>query len=195
MNAISQQCEVEFSYLIKYLSEPPSYAAVTPIKEIPLGDIDGILQWNKFRASVAAGVNELVRRPAKQAEWDRTCAQMLKVLVELDVGAEATEKGEMSAWLTTYLSQRPPVDTLEEAATSEYPFVEADTGRVVLFGSGFRRWLYLTFQERVNPKELGRRLRAFGAEPGSVNITEGGKRSSRSIWRLPANFGGGTHGG
>jgi hypothetical protein len=188
MDAVGSQCKVEFTHFVKYLSDPPGYAAVTPLKEIPLGEIDGILNWHKFRGSIAAGLNTLIDR-FKPSEWDRVCDLILRSLVELDVGVEATERGELASWLAQYLLQRPPVDSLEEAATSEYPFVEE--GRVVMFGPAFKRWLYLTYQEKVTNKELGRRLRAFGCEPDKINLTDSaGKRTSRGIWRLPAGVGG-----
>jgi hypothetical protein len=191
MDGVGAQCEVEFTHIVKYLSEPPSYTAVTPIKEVQLGDVDGILQWHKFRASMAAGLNMLVPR-FKPVEWDRICSQMLGALVELDVGSEATERGEMAAWLATYLAQRPAVDSVSEAVTSEYPFKD-DEGRVVMFGPAFKRWLYLTYQERLTNKDLGRRLRQFGCEPDKVNVeNRDGKRTSRGIWRLPATAGSGT---
>lgn len=187
MDAVSSQLEVEITHLVKYMSEPPSYAAVTPIKEIPLGGIDGITNWHKCRDSLGAGLNTLIRR-FKPGDWDRICDQMLHVVVELDVGSEATERGELSSWLSGYLSQRPPVDTLEEAATSEYPYV--DDGRVVMFGPAFKRWLYLTYQEKITNKDLGRRLRAFGCEPDKVNVNDtSGKRTTRAIWRLPVGVG------
>lgn len=186
LDVIGQQLGLEVLHFIKYLSEPPQFALVTPTQTIPLGGADGILVWAKFRQAVWETVGHQIER-FKAVEWDRITQLIPRAWEEQDIGAEATERGEVAAWLSQYLSQRPPVDTVSEAATSEYPYT-AD-GRVVLFGPAFRRWLYLTYQERVTNKELGRRLRAFGCEPDKVNVEDDGKRTTRGIWRLPAGVG------
>lgn len=186
LDVIGQQVGMELIHFIKYASEPPAYAAVTPTGMIPLGGTDGFLRWDKFRQACAGYANVLIPR-FKPAQWDRICELILKAVEEQDVGAEATERGEVSAWLSQYLAQRPPVDTVEEAATSEYPYVDSD--RVVLFGPAFKRWLWLTYQERLTNKDMGRRLRAFGCEPDKINVDVDGKRTSRGIWRLPAGVG------
>lgn len=188
LDVIGQQLGIEVLHFIKYLSEPPQFALVTPTATIPLGGADGILVWAKFRQAVWESVGHQIER-FKAAEWDRVTSLIPRAWEEQDIGAEATERGEVAAWLSAYLSQRPPVDTVQEAAQSEYPFV-GDDSRVVLFGPAFRRWLYLTYQERVTNKELGRRLRSFGCEPDKVNVEDpDGKRTSRGIWRLPSGAG------
>lgn len=183
LDTIGQQLGLEVLHFIKYLSDPPQFALVTPTSTIPLGGADGILTWAKFRQSVWETVGHSIDR-FKAVEWDRVTSLIPAAWEEQDVGAEATERGEVAAWLAAYLSNRPATDTVEEAAASEYPFRD-DEGRVCMFGPAFRRWLYLTYQERVTNKELGRRLRAFGCEPDKVNVDEAGKRTSRGIWRLP----------
>lgn len=184
LDAASEMLGMEVIHLIKYLSDPPAWALATPVKTFPLGDSSGFLQWHKFRQAVVDGCNYLIDR-FKPAEWDQLVRLLLKAVEEQDVGSEATERGEIAAWLAQYLVQRPPVDTLADASTSEYPYLE--NGRVVLFGPAFRRWLYLTYQEKVTNQALGRRFRDYGCEPDKVNI-EGpnGKRTSRTVWRLPA---------
>jgi hypothetical protein len=191
LDVIGQQLGMEVLHFIKYLSDPPQFAVVTPTATIPLGGSDGILVWAKFKAAVWESVGHQIER-FKPSEWDRVTRLIPRAWEEQDVGAEATERGEVAAWLAQYLSQRPPVDTLEEAASSEYPFND-ENGRVVLFGPAFRRWLYLTYQERVTNKELGRRLRAFGCEPDKLNVADQtGKRTTRGIWRLPPSAGQGV---
>jgi len=183
LDAVGQQMGLEVLHFIKYLSDPPSYAMVTPTETIPLGGADGILVWAKFKQSVWQAVGHSIPR-FKTVDWDRLCEIVPALCEEQDVGAEATERGEVHAWLAADRSQRPATDTVEEAAASEYPFNDG-SGRVCMFGPAFRRWLYLTYQERVTNKELGRRLRAFGCEPDKINVDEAGKRTSRGIWRLP----------
>lgn len=184
LDVIGQQLGIEVVHVIKYLSDPPQFALVTPTTTIPLGGADGILVWAKFKQALWESVGHQIER-FKAVEWDRVTQLIPRAWEEQDIGAEATERGEVAAWLAAYLAQRPAVDSLDEAASSEYPFVEESTDRVCLFGPAFRRWLYLTYQERLQNKEMGRRLRSFGCEPDKVTIEVNGKRTSRGIWRLP----------
>lgn len=184
LDVIGSQLGFEILHVLKYLSDPAQFALVTPTSTILLGGNDGILVWSKFKAAVWEAVGIQVPR-FKAAEWDRITELVPKAWEEQDIGAEATERGETVAWLAAYLAQRPPVEDMKEAASSEYPFVDSD-GRVVMFGPAFRRWLFLTYQERVTNVQLGRRLKAFGCNPDKVTVEEAGKRTSRSIWRLPA---------
>lgn len=183
-DSVSTQLGIEVVHFIKYMSDPPAYACeVAGGAIVDLGGADGILRYDKFKQSVWQSIDEQIPR-FKQAEWDRITALIPMLCVKQDVGAEATDRGEMGAWLSGYLGQRPPVDTMEEATTSEYPYFDEEK-RVVMFGQAFKRWLYLTFQERISNKDLGKRLRAFGCEPGKVNVDVAGKRSTRAVWRLP----------
>lgn len=187
LDVIGQQLGLEIIHFIKYTSEPPAFALVTPTHQIDLGGADGILVWSKFRQSVWEATGHQIDR-FRTAAWDQITSLIPRSWEEQDVGMESTEHGEMYVWLSQYLGARPPVATLQEAIDTEYPYVDDHSGRVVIFGPAFKRWLFLTFQERVTSKELGRRLRAFGADPDKVNVEDGdGKRTSRAVWRLPAS--------
>jgi hypothetical protein len=185
LSVLTSQLEVECVHFIQYASEPAAYALVTPTKTVMLGGTDGILTWSKLKATIWETLGIQIPR-FKTPEWDRITKLIPKVWEIQDVGAEATQRGEVASWLSAYLSQRPPVDTVAEAVASEYPFVDGQ-GRVCLFGQALRRWLYLTYQERVTPKQLGVRLKAFGCEPDKVTVDVHGKRTSKATWRLPSN--------
>lgn len=189
LDVIGSQLGLEVLHVIKYLSDPAQFALVTPTAAILLGDREGVLRWDKFRGSVWEAVGHQIPR-FPQAAWDRLTELIPRAWEEQDVGAEATERGELSAWLTSYLAMRVPVDKVDEAAENEYPFVEP-TGRVCLFGVGFKRWLHLSESVRITNREMGRRLRDFGCEPDKVNVRDEhtGKRTSRATWRLPTGIG------
>lgn len=183
---IGTKVGLEIVNWIKYMSEPAFYALETPIGRVDLGEVDNVMRPDRFRAKVYDALGVLIPR-MKGPEWDEVVAHLSTVADQQYVGAEATSHGEMLAWLTQYLAARPPAGDLKEASISEYPFVDEE-GRVALFVHGFRRWLHLTYQERLTNQVIGKRLRAFGCENVVVNVEiEPGKRTSRSVWRLPAD--------
>lgn len=184
LEALSQQIGFAMSRVIKYLSDPPSFRIETVTGlSIDMGESSNILNWFKFKEIVWRTAGVSIPR-FSQPKWDAFIARLPEVWEEVDIGMEATDQGQMHAWLTQYLMQRPPAPSLEDAALSEYPYIDEDA-RTVIFGPSFKRWLYIAHQERVTPKELGKRLRHYGCETGSVNLMIDGVRTSRSIWRLP----------
>ena len=185
LDVIGDQLGFQWSQLIKYTSEPASYRLVTPTKSIDLGGNEGLLDWRKMHAAIWEGIGVTIPR-FKQGPWDNLTALIPRAWEEQEVGLESTKVGEVSSWLSTYLSQRPPVASLEEGLPSEYPYVDAD-GRTVIFGPSFKRWLWLQYQEKINNGQLGKRLREFGCTPDKVNVTVEGARTSRSLWKLPAD--------
>lgn len=171
-------------HFVKYTSEPPTYRMVTPTHSIDLGDVVGILTWAKFQASVAAATDHMIPR-FKQLAWDRVAQAILHSCEHQDVGMEATQTGQVYVWLSEYLMQRPPTTDGASAAQTEYPF--RDESGTHIFGSAFRRWLWLSRGERISNPQLGKLLRLYGCTPTKVNVEIDGSRTTRSAWRLPAN--------
>lgn len=182
METIGQQLELEIVHFIKYTSDPPSYRMVTPTCGVDLGGAGGILGWTQFRESVVAATGKMVPR-FKQGTWDRIAQAIFDGCEEQDVGLESTEHGQVQVWLSEYLMVRPPVDSVEDAVETEYPF--RDSSGTHVFGSSLRRWLWLSRGERVSQRELGRMLRQYGCVPLRVGVVVDGARSSRSAWTLP----------
>lgn len=184
MDAIGRQLELEVVHFIKYTSEPPSYRMVTPAGGVDLGGASGILGWPQFRESVAAATSRMIPR-FKQGTWDRIAQAIFDSCEEQDVGLESTESGQVQVWLSEYLMSKPPLDSVSEAAETEYPY--RDTDGVHVFGSSLKRWLWLSRGERTSNRELGRMLRQYGCVPFKVNVTIGGERSSRAAWTVPGS--------
>ena len=71
-----------------------------------------------------------------------------------------------------------------------------EDGRVLLFGHPCRRWILFTYQERINPTEFGKRLRAFvvldGGEPDDPEkMTDALKahvRDNLARYKVPRDF-------
>lgn len=186
--SISQQLGVEVIRIIKFRATPPSYRMITPTVGVDLGGPADILSWSTFKAQVAGATDWIIPRFKTQA-WDRLTQMLLDVCEEQDTGIEATEQGQVQTWLDEYLTSRPPIEEVDQAVMTEYPYLEA--GQVHVFGANLRRWLWLQRSERVSQKDLGRMLRVFGCEPVRLTVSiDGGARTTRSVWRIPGEEGG-----
>lgn len=185
LDTIGQQLGVEVVHFIKYTSEPPTYRMITPTQEVDLGDVTGILEWRKFHASVAAATDHMIDR-MKQPTWDRLAQAILHSCEHQDVGMESTEKGQVYVWLSEYLMARQPVTDQADAILTEYPFTDGSGTHI--FGSAFRRWLWLARGEKVSNREIGKLLRLYGCTPLKINVTtETGAKTTRSAWTLPGD--------
>jgi hypothetical protein len=182
MGTLGQQLGIEIVHFIKYTSEPPSYTMVTPTQRVDLGDVNGVIQPQRFRASLAAATGTLIGR-FKAHAWDRVAQAILDACEEQDVGLESTESGQVYVWISEYLMSRPPVEDAEQAVITEYPF--RDERGVHIFGSSLKRWLWLARGERVSNRELGRMLRDYGCSPFKINVTVESQRTSRQAWTIP----------
>lgn len=180
---IAQLDSLMVLHLFRYNTEPPTFDLETVLGTVNLGPIEAITNWYRFYNSILGTLGHSIPQ-AKQAAWHQFCSKLPELWEDQDVGLEATDRGQMQSWLTQYISQRPPAGDADEAALSEYPFID-DAGRTCLFLNGFKRWLFIQHQEKIGPKVLATRLKQFGADYGSINVTIDGKRTSRSIWRLP----------
>lgn len=182
LESISQQLGIEVLGVIKFKSTPPSYRLRTPTGGVDLGSSADVLSWSTMRSQIVAETDKMIPRFRTQA-YDRLAQMIFEVCEEQDIGAESTETGQVNAWLMEYLMARAPVEDEENAALTEYPYVEG--GAVHIFGSSFRKWLWLNRGERVSQRELGRMLRVYGCEPIKVNLAIDGTKTTRSAWRLP----------
>ena len=173
--------------VVKVVGTPATYRLDTDRGPVLLGTAK---QWATRPAEFSAAFLDIGEMPTlpKGPRRNELCTMIARAAEPEDIGEEATDAGWTRGMLTDYLGARPPVDTAKEAATSEYPFTD-DDGRVVLFGQPCRRWILLTYQQPINATEFGKRLRLVGGEPDKINVEDAdGKRTSRSVWRLPAKF-------
>jgi hypothetical protein len=182
LESIGQQLGIEVLTVLKYRSTPPSYRLETPTGGIALGSASEVLAWPSMRACIVATTGVLIPR-FKVPVWDRLVQMIFDACEDLDTGYESTEHGQISSWLSEYLMNKRPVVDQAEAAAMEYPYTDGE--RVHIFGSSFRRWLWLNRGERVTQRELGRLLRLHGASPIRLNVVVDGVKTTRSAWVLP----------
>jgi len=187
MDLISAQLGLEITRVLRYASDPPTFYLVTVTQQrVNLGNVDGILVYQKFRSSVYETLGHLVPR-FKPDQWDALCVLITRVWEEQDIGYEATSSGEVDGWLTRFLESMPATTELMEAIEAEFPFSTAD-GRIHIFLPSFRKFLWQAYGERVTAKAIGARLKSFGAEPSKLDYYKGKTRTSKHTFLLPASY-------
>lgn len=167
---------------VRFLTDPRGFRLITQAGEVDLGPIEGTTNWFRFYNALLAGIGWSIPQ-IKGPEWHRFCALLPRVWEDVNVGLESTDAGLMYSWLTQYLGQRPPMASIEEAETTNYPFVH--DGETYITLNAFKRWIYLQHQENISQKELGKRLVVYGAQQRVINLVLHGRRTSRYAWRLP----------
>lgn len=185
LDGLSSLLKVEITKVTKYLADPPQYKLSTSRGEIMLGTVDKLVGQTAFRMAVAAACGVLIPK-FKPAQWDKIAQALLDACTEESLGLEATDAGTCHAWLTAYLAERRPLDSVEEALEVGYPFVK--DGNLYLFGNNLRKWLSLVQGERVTAKAMGAILRAGGCTAEVIAVDVDGKRTTRGVWKLPSQY-------
>jgi hypothetical protein len=184
------QSRLKIERVVKTKEDPPHYRIETDGGggdgggRVPLGPSG---RWatrpGDFATAFLDHCQEMPRVP-RGDKWRELCSMIARAAVEEDIGAEATDEGWAFSRLRDYLAARPPVATLDEAVATEYPWTD-EHGVVWIFGPPFSRWTFLSYRDALTPQQLGKRLRSIGCEPKSENVVVEGKRTTRSVWKLP----------
>lgn len=180
--------DAKIERISKTISTPAQYTMHTDQGAVVLGTAK---QWATRPTDFSAAFLDIGEMPAMPQGPARNtlCTMIARAAEPEDIGVEATDGGWTRSMLAEYLAARPPVDSLQEALGSEYPWTDTD-GHVVIFGRRLQRWLTLEYQERLTPVEFGKRLRGVGCEPYIQGVgNPDGTRSTRSCWRLPRDLG------
>lgn len=187
LETLSALLGVEIRRIVKYLSDPPQYRLETARGAIMLGGVEHLIGQAAFRNRVAAVAGVLIPK-FKGDKWDQIAQAMLNACEEESLGAEATDAGLCHAWLQAYLSERKPApeEEWQQALLIQNPF--RYNGSVYITGAGLRKWLKLTQGENLNAKSMGAILRAGGCVAEVLGCEVEGKRTTRSVWRLPPQY-------
>lgn len=186
LDEISGALGVEVVRMVRFTQDPPRYRIETTVGSITLGDASAILDYRTFRSKVAAATGIVIPR-FKTARWDAVAQAIFRACEDEDTGVESTDVGLGVAWLVDYLSDRTIIADEEEGAATAHPYRNGD-GSVYIFGPSLRRWLWTSRGDKVTPGRMGEILRSIDAEHRTINVKVGGKRSTRSVWRLPTEL-------
>lgn len=182
----------DFSVLrvVKFAATPPVYNLVVRMNDtqqmmtINLGGIEGVTSFRQFRNRVADTTSVLIE-PQKSEDWDNIVRCILAIAEIESIGDEATEQGQIRAWLETYLTR---FSIEHDWAQESGPPVEGAflyTGRVHITSKHLLWWLKNNEGEKLSAKTLGQMLRSVGCETVTVPYRrEDGRRTSCAAWRI-----------
>lgn len=183
LDSISNQTGLEWVNFYKLDSDPPDWQGELAGGQIVnFGSSKNLLSWTISRAAIADATGRMIER-MKSPVWDRLCQAVMDVAIVIDTGLESTDTGQMYLWLSEYLMTHTPIDDRDEAAMTEYPYLDSD-GMLVIFATSFKNWLYLQRTVRIDSREVSRRLHNYGATNQKVNVTIDGKRTTKSVWKM-----------
>ena len=115
---------VEIRRIVKYLGDRPIYWMSTAQGDITLGQISSITSQQNFRNLVAAATNVIIPK-CPPGQWDKRAQAILNACQHVSLGDASHPAEETREWLRGYLSQKPPVDDRDQAASANAPFTMA----------------------------------------------------------------------
>ena len=185
MNNLSIMIGINIRRIVKFVGDPAIFWMSTDQGDVTIGKVDFLTSQTRF-SNLVAGTTGIIITPCKPAQWrDRVQAFLRAAIVE-DVGDASHPAAETRAWLTAYLSEHTPQDEISKAIISRVPFMQ--NGRTHIFLERFTRWVDLSFNQQVTAFSMGQRLKLVDARQETINTKMNGSRTTRSTWRLPAEF-------
>ncbi len=165
--------------------DPPAYVLVGAAGQASVSSRQ-LLEFRHARPALLAATGQLVPMRSRQ-QWDAVVRLLLKAQTVVALAPEETRAGRAAEWVRLHLASRPPVEDVDDAAVSEYPWTDA-AGAVCVFGTAVRKSLLCERQQHVTDREFGQAMRAAGCEPFQVKVRTAEGRTTRSAWRLPADL-------
>ncbi len=174
--------DVQVTEVRRYLGDVPVFVFYTDGGVVKAGAWDGVVNLRRFRGAFEGTTGEVIRA-YKEKEWSQVREIILKAAVDIEVHEEATESGQVKAWVGDWLQETPPPTSDEEqfeAADNDDPFM--NEGRVCITVTGFTRYIKTVVGERSDRLALARALRANGWDYSKINIMDGDRRTSKRVF-------------
>jgi hypothetical protein len=192
---LSQKLGLQILGLRRLNSEPAQYRLLAERggeqKEVKLGDVTQLISQTKFRNRIADAIGYYVPRFDIE-DWDPIAAQLLKACEPEDLGEEATDLGQVDAWITGYLTDQHIHASVEESLgdngandSSREPFRD-EGGAIWIRSEGLQEWLRVRRGEKVKLRILTAAFRDAKFERKKFPVEIDNKPSSRMAWKVPA---------
>ncbi len=150
-----------------------------------LGDVSHLIEQTRLRRKIAAATSRIIPT-FKARKWSDIAQVLLDVCQHVDAGDEATDRGLVSGWISSYLGEHPPIDELDVAAEARVPYVR--DGQTYVFLDAFLEWLRLAKGERQTAKSVAPLIRAVGLEPEVQKFTVDGVTTTRNVWKVSGSL-------
>lgn len=172
---------VNIKRILKYKAGKSVYHIKTDKGEIIIGEVKNLINQTLLRENLADATGVYI--PVfKEPRWRRIAQSLLDSCEEVAAGEEATTKGMVEHWLTTYFDEKQPVEDVNEAFAGKYPFVRGENFCII--GSFFRKWLWNFHGEKLTSKQMGVFLRVYGCMPDVVAVQMNGSTTTRNVWTV-----------
>lgn len=187
LRKLSDALKIEVKRLVRYLTDPPEFRIIVQANgketSIFLGSGRAVRTWKSFSDRIWEYTGHNIPR-MKASEWDTVTAIIGRLWEDVELGAEVTDQGALRQYLSAFLDDNPPVESIEESR-GQAPFYRED-GSVVIFVTPFKTWLRGVAGEHLRRTELGRNMYELGCQyEERIQLTVGGRRTTRSGWILP----------
>jgi hypothetical protein len=194
---LSQRLNFRILRLRRLNSEPAQYRLLTELqgerKWVKFVSVSDLISQTRFRHRIADAIGHYIPRFETQ-DWDEIAPALLKACEPEDLGEEATDRGQVEAWIASYLTDQHIYQTLTESLgdrgendSGHAPFRDAD-GAVWLRVEGLQEWLRVRRGEKLKLRVLTAALTDCGFQREKFNVSIGTKPTSRMAWRVPGKL-------
>lgn len=168
--------------IVKYMNENPEFHLEIDNGDIiHLGDVNNLIVENKLRSKIAALTGILIPKIGG-VKWQALAAALLKICEESYMGDEHSGSGIMKSYILKYVRLTKLIDKSKATVDDDYPLIDGND--VLLIGSGFRRFINVTYRENMSAKQMGIYLKRYGCKADVITLKIGNKTTTRSVWRV-----------
>ncbi len=180
LESVSAKLGVPVTRVIKYRTEPPTFAIRLGKKEVKLGRVTNLIRLGNLQTAIAESVNVMI--PDKIKGWNAVAQALLNACEIVKVGDDDAGRGRVRGWIESHIeAERPSLDW-EEACKSKKPYIK--DGQLFIFLRSLKKHLAQD-GEKFEKNEILTEIRRYGCEPETHPIRVDGKQTSRSVYHVP----------
>jgi len=172
---------VNIKRIIQYQADPPEYKMETDQSCIHVGAVQNLIEQKYFRRKLADATKVYLSQQ-KPDKWEKIAFSLLQAAETVLTSDDTTSRGQIRAWITSYLSNTDPLYCAQDAAAMCRPFYEGH--RLYFFGPELRRHISIHLRDVVSAKTFGIMLRDYGYQSEVKMFKSGNRWISRSVWYI-----------
>ncbi len=179
---ISEILGVSIVRLVKYTGKEPTYLMfLGDGAKIEFPSVAKLISQDAVRMAIAATVGKLIRR-IRPKEWEPLAQLMLDACIVENGPEEMSFEGAARMYVTQYLQETGPIDTIEGQTVQNARKPMIIDGRITLCTSDLQNYINKTTFQNLSVKAVAAMLGALGAKGIRVR---GARFKEQSRWALP----------